>query len=321
MTASRDTDDRTRSATDRSPGAQALVVAAVLGFATITIFTELATRAGATLSTVLVLRYVVAIGPLVATAGWTSFRSVRRRQAIELTAVGGGIQAAVAWLSLSALAYISAATLVFLFYTFPVWVTLASVARGAESLTTRRSIALVLAMAGIALTVGWRATHALHPTGVAMALGSSVLYAMFLPLVRRIQGQLHSATATAFIAVGAALICLVGATVAATLEPPPGPAAWLWIVALGVIATAIPYTLFLTGLRTLGPMRTAIVSTVEPFFVALLAALVLDQPLTPGVLVGGSCIVAAIVMLQLESTSQGATERRDVPGVTPLGEG
>ena len=71
------------------------------------------------------------------------------------------------------------------------------------------------------------------------------------------------------------------------------------IAALAILSTALPFTLFLSGLRTLGPMRTAIVSTIEPFFVAILAALVLDQPLTRGILFGGTCIAGAVVLLQL----------------------
>lgn len=298
-----------RPGSERSRSAPLKVVAAVLGFSTITIFTQLAMQAGATLPSILFLRYVVALGPLVAVAGWASVRSVPRRQAVELTVIGGGFQAAVAWLSLSALAYVSAATLVFLFYTFPVWVTIISVARGVEKVTPRRLVALAVAMAGIALTVGLRAAQAMQPTGVAMALGAAVLYAAFLPVVRRIQGTLPSTTATAFLAIGAAVIFLMGAATSDAFTLPARPIAWLWIVALGVLATAVPFTLFLSGLRALGPMRTAIVSTVEPFFVSVLAALVLHQPLTGGILLGGSCIAIAVILLQLDAVPAGRAER------------
>lgn len=45
-------------------------------------------------------------------------------------------------------------------------------------------------------------------------------------------------------------------------------------------------------------VRTAILSTVEPFWTALLAALVLAQPLTHSTLIGGFVIVIAILLLQ-----------------------
>jgi drug/metabolite transporter (DMT)-like permease len=46
-------------------------------------------------------------------------------------------------------------------------------------------------------------------------------------------------------------------------------------------------------------VRTAIVSTVEPFWTALLGGLVLRLALGPRTLLGGVCIAAAVVLLQL----------------------
>jgi drug/metabolite transporter (DMT)-like permease len=53
----------------------------------------------------------------------------------------------------------------------------------------------------------------------------------------------------------------------------------------------------------LGPVRTAIVSTVEPFFTALMGAWLLDQPLTFTTLVGGALIAAAVILLQLRPSN------------------
>lgn len=282
-----------------TPRATIQVVAAVLGFSTITIFTRLALRQGATLPSVLFLRYALALLPLILVAGWPSVRSVPRRRAVELTVIGGGMQAAVAWLTLTALEYIPAATLVFLFYTFPAWVTIFAAVRRTEPITAARVLALLLALTGIVLTVGIRSATTIHPSGVALALAASVLYAAFLPIIRSVQADVSSATATAYIAFGAGLIFLIGATATETLSLALSPLAWTWIVLLALFGTALPFAFFLSGLRTLGPMRTAIASTIEPFFVAVLAALVLDQPLTPGILTGGICIVGAVVLLQL----------------------
>jgi drug/metabolite transporter (DMT)-like permease len=49
-------------------------------------------------------------------------------------------------------------------------------------------------------------------------------------------------------------------------------------------------------------VSAAIVTTAEPFFVAILAALVLGQPLTPQTVIGGSLIAIAVLVLQRRST-------------------
>jgi drug/metabolite transporter (DMT)-like permease len=46
-------------------------------------------------------------------------------------------------------------------------------------------------------------------------------------------------------------------------------------------------------------VRTAIVSTVEPFWGALAASLLLAQPLTSRTLTGGVLVAAAVIILNL----------------------
>jgi drug/metabolite transporter (DMT)-like permease len=60
----------------------------------------------------------------------------------------------------------------------------------------------------------------------------------------------------------------------------------------------VAFSLLLKGLATLGPVRTAIVATVEPFWTVVLAALWLGQPVTVPVVIGGALIAAAVLLLQ-----------------------
>jgi drug/metabolite transporter (DMT)-like permease len=61
----------------------------------------------------------------------------------------------------------------------------------------------------------------------------------------------------------------------------------------------LAFLAFLRGLATIGPVRTAIVSTVEPFWAALLGSVVLGQQLGVRTLGGGLLIATAVVLLQL----------------------
>ena len=83
-----------------------------------------------------------------------------------------------------------------------------------------------------------------------------------------------------------------------TLTLALSPLAIAVVIALALLTTVLAFILFLRGLATLGPVRTAIVSTVEPFCTAVLGSLVLGQPITGGTIVGGGLIAAAVVLLQ-----------------------
>jgi drug/metabolite transporter (DMT)-like permease len=147
--------------------------------------------------------------------------------------------------------------------------------------------------------VGWDGTGAVHPLGAGLALSAAVVYALFIPLIDRLRAGVTAVVATAWVAVGATVIFLVAAGIARQLVLPAESLSWLWIIGLGTISTAVAFSLFLHGLEALGPMTAAIVTTAEPFFVAILAALVLNQPIRVQTVIGGSLIAIAVLILQL----------------------
>ena len=274
------------------------LVGAAFGFSTIAIFTTLLTNAGIPLLTAMAGRYVFASLVLVPVAGGARGMRLPARRMVELAGIGGLGQAVIAFLSLSALAYIPAATLVFLFYTFPAFVAARAALLRTERLTGTRLFSLALSFAGVGIMVGWPGADAVHPLGAALALAGAVVYALFIPLIDRLRAGVGAVVSTAWVAVGAMTIFLLSSILAGQLVIPSTPAPWLWLVGLGTVSTAVAFTLFLHGLQLAGPVSAAIITTAEPFFVAALAALVLDQPITPQTFVGGTLIAVAVLVLQ-----------------------
>ena len=281
--------------------ATALVLFSACCFGSIPILITIATRSGAALADVLAWRYLIATVLLVFAAGGVA--GVRRpgRVVLPLLLLAGGGQAAIAFVSLSALRYIPAATLSFLFYTYPAWVAVISAMRGAERLSGRRAAALALSLAGITLMVGLPATDGshLHPLGVLLALSSALLYAAYIPMIDHFGRGLPPAATSAYASGGAAVILVAVALSQGGLALRFTPAAWGAIATLAIVSTVLAFLAFLRGLAVIGPVRTAIVSTVEPFWTALLGAVVLSQELGPRTLSGGVCIAAAVILLQM----------------------
>jgi len=280
--------------------ATAMVAFSACCFGTIAILVTLATRAGARLSEVLAWRFLIAAMLLAIVAGGPSAVRREARRGLPLMVLAGGGQAAIGGLSLGALRYIPAATMIFLFYTFPAWVTVLSALRGKEPLTGRRIIALVLSLAGIGVMVGLpgTGTSTVATPGVLLALAGALLYALYIPMIDHLgRGLTPSLTAT-YATAGAGMILTVFAAISGGFAVQPA-SVWLMIVVLAVLCTVVAFTLFLRGLAALGPVRTSIVSTVEPFWGALLGSLVLAQPLAARTLTGGVLVAAAVVILNL----------------------
>ena len=286
--------------------ASALIVFCACCFGSITLFAIVATRDGSTLLALLTWRYLLSVAILGVVAGRAVMASQNRSRSWPLMVFAGGAQAAIAYLSLAALDYMSAATLAFLFYTYPAWVALIAAVRRTEPLTPIRLGALALSLSGIVLMVGspWAAPIPLP--GLLLALGSAFLYAVYLPMVARLQIGVEPAAATTYICIGAGIVYLVvGAATGALGELIlPGVPSWLSAVGIAVLSTVLGFIAFLRALPVLGTVRTAIICTVEPFYTAVAAALFFAQPLTPSTLVGGAFIAAAVVLLQLGSARE-----------------
>lgn len=302
----------TAPALGRGPAGRATLVVALsaCGFASIPIFVTLATRSGTPLIDVLVGRYGMA-AILLAIIAWAAGTRSVGRAGFRVLIVAGILQALIAYVSLLALQYITAGTLSFLFYTYPAWIAIIARVRHSEPLTRPRLIALALSLAGVLVMVGSPAAASLHPTGVALAFASAILYAVYIPLLGEMQRGLTPPTTAACMATGAAIVFLLSKIFGGApafhfttqgIESAAG---------LAVVSTTISFMLFLRGLATLGPVRTAIISTIEPFCTAILGAWFLSQPLTKETLFGGALIAAAVILLTLRSTADASRGNSD----------
>lgn len=278
-----------------------LVAFSAACFGAIAIFVTLGTRAGASLPTIIAWRFALAVPMFalsaIAARGPRPLR-VTPRQAAALIVLGGAGQAAVTLISLSALRYIPAGTLSFLFFTFPAWVAVFAVLRGSERVDARHVAALLLALLGILVMVGSPWSAALPARGVALALGSAVIYAAYVPMVNGLQRGLAPATAAFWVAIGSCLIVSLVGAMQGTIGIPASARLWGIIGTMAVVSTLFAFLAFLAGLRILGPVRTSIIGTIEPFWTAILAALVLAQPITASTMLGGTLIGGAVVLLQ-----------------------
>jgi len=275
-----------------------LVIISSLGFGAISVLTLLAGRAGVSLIDAMAWRYLLAILVLALAGSARQFRAIPLARRLKLVALGGGGQALLTFVSLSALNFISVSTLAFLFYTYPAWVAILSAISGAEALTRWRLAALTLALTGVTIMVGAPGSGAMNGAGVALALGASVLYAIYLPLLRSLQRDVPAKTATLFLVIGAAAFFGIAALLKGGLSFPQRTDARLEIAVLAVVSTGISFTALIAGLSVLGPVRTSIIATVEPFFTALLGVLVLKDKLRVATLAGGVLIILAVVIIE-----------------------
>jgi drug/metabolite transporter (DMT)-like permease len=278
-----------------------LIILSALSFGSISVLTVLITGAGVPLLTAMAWRYLLGAILLGIIARPRQLRSVPMHRAMQLFLIGGCGQALITYLSLHALEYIPVGPLAFLFYTYPAWVALLAAMRRTERLTPLRIVALTLALAGVTIMVG-APTEKLNPIGVLLALVSALLYSAYLPALEHAQEGIPSIIATFLLILGAATSFVIASILMGELFLSADIAVWSEILVLAIVSTVIAFLTLIKGLAVLGPVRTAIVATVEPFFTATLGILVLRNQLSTATLVGGLLIAAAVLLIQWNST-------------------
>lgn len=289
-----------------------LVLLSAICFGSISILTVFAIRDGMAILNLVFWRFLVAAIAL----GAIAHAPARQhwRAGLTLFAVGGVMQATVTYVSLSALRFIPASVLAFLFFTYPAWLALTSAARGADPLTLKRGATLLLAMTGVAVMVGIPGVGAdvqLHPVGIALGLGSALLYSIYLPIANHLQRAIPPIAASLYIIAGALVTYFVagallsyasspGGSMMSLLVAPATTQGWVYVLTLAIISTVVAFLALMSGLKTLGAPRTSIIATAEPFFTTLLAAAFLAERLRWTTLLGGACIAAAVVAITVE---------------------
>lgn len=243
--------------------------------------------------------------PVLALACWLTLRSrmfaVARRDFFLMALIG-------AMMALYQVCYfgaiqrvgVSIAVLITL-CTAPVIVALLSVAFLRERLTWPVLAALVCALAGTALLIdlqpgGAAAGDAL--IGVLLALGSATGYAIIALLSRVLAGRYHPLQSTSIgFAVGAVMLLLLALPTGFVVVY--SATAWLQLLYLGLVPTALAYFVFFTGMKHTSATVASVATLIEPLTSTALAVALFGERLGPTGWVGALLLLGAMGLLYL----------------------
>lgn len=162
---------------------------------------------------------------------------------------------------------------------------------GHEALRGRRAMGLAMGLAGVAALVGLGLDLDVHNSlAVGAALTTALGYAIGPIIVDR---HLSGTPPLGVIAASLALAALLYLPFVVPAWPPasPPPQALGAVIALGVVCTALAFLLFFALIAQVGPARATVIAYLNPVVALLLGVLILDEPLTPGMLLGFALVM------------------------------
>jgi drug/metabolite transporter (DMT)-like permease len=186
-----------------------------------------------------------------------------------------------------------------------------------DRLSPARVLGMVIGVVGIAALLGLDVGGA-QLTAIAAVALVVVGYATAPMVISRKLPDVPGVTASAF----ALVVTAVGYAPFAVPQlgqVADAPAnAWLSVVALGVVCTAVALALFFDLIREVGPQRALVITFVNPAVAVVLGVLLLDEPFTLGLAIGLPLVLVGCVLATRRSPERtAASELADVDAAVP----
>jgi len=262
------------------------------------------------LSPVAVASYRLAVGGglIMVFLALTGRRLPRGRTAWARIAVVGALAAIyqACYFASVSVTSVSLATLITI-GAFPVLVSVMEAATGRRRIDRRMLGTAGLALAGLGLLVGlpsggFGAGAVLAGTGLAV-IAAGGFATVSIVVATPVDGLDElSTTGLGFTVGGLILIPVAGVSVGLSFRP--GAVALGLLIALGTVPTAVAYTLYFRGLRSISTSTAAVITLLEPLTSAILAALLLRDRLSAAGIVGAVLLTAAVILTAKASREQ-----------------
>ena len=195
-----------------------------------------------------------------------------------------------------------------LLYTAPFFVVILSTIFFKEALTKQKGISLILAFLGCLLISNIVGSE-FNAKGFLLGLGSGIGYALYTIFGKIALRKYHAFTLT-FYTFAVAGICLIPFSdlpymldVSMNVE-----GAMMWMLALGILITTLPYFLYNYGLHRMDAGVASVMAFIEPMVATIAGFLIYNESPTMANFIGIGLILSAVIILNLQFNDDGEIE-------------
>lgn len=286
---------------DSQRAAVFMVTVATIAIAFKGIFARYAYLEGATVTELLLLRFVIAAPLFLLIARFLAPGRIQPGEIHWRGCLSAGVFFFIATLcDFTAIERIGASLSRIILFTFPIFVILLTALRDRKPPPAGQVLLFVVIYAGLWLVVmpsGPGDLTARTWEGIAWALGSAVSYAAFLFTSQITMARMGSVRFTALsnlVVLGLMLLY------AALIDPPqawPSTAAIQWGAFIAVGCTVLPFFLLFEGIRRVGASQASLITLAGPVITVLAAWFLLDEVMDTVQWLGLAILVVAMGML------------------------
>lgn len=269
-------------------------------FGVMPIFAIIAYSGGANVLTVLFLRFflaaIIILPYIIITKKDFRLNKQEIMHIIVLAIVGYTATTYTLFLSYN---YITVGLATTLHFIYPVIVTVFAVILYKEKLYFSKILALGLSLLGIYMLVG-SGGGSLNFKGICFAISSGFFYAYYIVGVSHSKvNKIDTFVMTFYLAAISALVLFIMGMISGGLDFNMEPYSLLACGGIALISTVLALTMFLKGIKIIGPSNAAILSTLEPIVSIGLGVLILKEQLSFSIIIGCILILCSVIILTL----------------------
>ena len=190
--------------------------------------------------------------------------------------------------------YISTGIATVLHFSYPVLVTMISVAFFGEKFSKGKTAALFCSFLGVLMF--FQSGEHSGTTGIFLAFASSVAYTVYMIGIEKTSlKSMHYFKLTFYVCCIAAVVSFAVGLAMNNVTFHLTPVAWVYTILVSMFASIGAVTLFQLSIQLIGASSTAILSTLEPITSVVLGALILNEKLSLQKWVGCVLILTSVV--------------------------
>ena len=199
--------------------------------------------------------------------------------------------------------YTSIAVSDILMYTSPVWVQIASVVFFKEKLKPKKVVCVLLAFFGCVFVSGIFSAGKITVSGLGIicGLGAGISYASYSIAGKYMLKKYSDITLTVYNVIFAGIAAIF------TINPCKliiKPMSVIYILAIAILCTVVPYFLYTVGLKRTEASRAAIICCIEPIVATVGSVFIAHEFFSVFQAIGVGLVVLSVVLLQIKNKEE-----------------
>jgi len=181
----------------------------------------------------------------------------------------------------------------------PIFVMLMSAVIYKERITMRKITGIIISLMGVIIVISrGKVTQLLSglELGDLFMLGCPLTWAIYTMAGKPVLKHTTPLQASAWASLSGLIMLLLFST--GETFPVNIPAkVWVALAYLGIVGTVIAFVWYYDGIKTIGPMRTAIFTNLVPVFAVLLSVIILHEQVSWYTWFGGALVIGGVLLV------------------------